>query len=73
MAECKLDIEVGTKLELGTGNNSSDSVGSEFESCDAECCPVGDPELGNTLDSLDMEGDRCSDISDLEPELVDIE
>ena len=64
-----MDIEGFTKQELGTDNNSSGSECSECESCGELCCSGGDPELGDTLDSLDFELDICCDGFDWRPEL----
>ena len=71
MAGCRLDTEGDTKLEMGIGKESSDSVCSEVESCGDECCPDEDCELGDTLDSLDMEVDIGSVGSEVRPELGD--
>ena len=70
--ENELDTEGCTKRGLGTDNNSSGSECSECESFDELCGSGGDPELGDTLDSLDIELDICCEGSDWTPELVGI-
>ena len=69
MAGYKLDTGVDTKLDMGIGMESSDSVCSKFESCGDGCCPDGDCELSDTLDSQDMEVDIGSVGSEGRPEL----
>lgn len=55
MAGYRLGIGDNTKLVMGIGMQSSDSMCSEFESHGDEHCPDQDCELGFTLVSLDMD------------------
>ena len=70
--EIESDTEGCTKQGLGTDKNSSGSECSECESFGELCYSGRDPELGDILDSLDIELDICCEGSDWTPELVGI-